>query len=122
MAAAHPLRERLHALMLALYRDGRQAEALAAYQYARRMLVAELSTEPGAELRELHRQILTAGRVLAGPESGRLPPSDPWPAGARPGPTVPRELPGPVVGLVSDLGDLQGVRLGHWGPSVRASS
>ena len=61
LAAAHPLREHLHALlMLALYRDGRRAEALAAYQHARRVLVDELGAEPGAELRELHRQILSS--------------------------------------------------------------
>jgi DNA-binding SARP family transcriptional activator/uncharacterized protein HemY len=113
MAAAHPLREHLHALlMLALYHDGRQAEALAAYQHARRVLVAELGAGPGAELRELHRQILTTDPVLAGPESGRLPPGGGRPAGARPGPVVPRELPGPVsqfVGRAAELADLTGM-------------
>ena len=44
--------------MLALYRSGRQANALAAYQAARAVLVGELGIEPAAELRELHRQIL----------------------------------------------------------------
>jgi DNA-binding SARP family transcriptional activator len=113
MAAAHPLREHLHALlMLALYRDGRQAEALAAYQHARRVLVDELGAQPGAELRQLHRQILTTGPVLAGPESGRLPLGGGRPAGARPGPVVPRELPGPVpqfVGRAAELADLTGM-------------
>jgi DNA-binding SARP family transcriptional activator/tetratricopeptide (TPR) repeat protein len=61
LAAAHPQRERLHALlMLALYRDSRQGEALAAYQRARRVLVAELGVEPGAQLRGLHQQILAS--------------------------------------------------------------
>ena len=56
---AHPLRERLHGLlMLALYRDGQQAEALAAYQRARRVLVDEIGAEPGLELSRLERQIL----------------------------------------------------------------
>jgi DNA-binding SARP family transcriptional activator/Flp pilus assembly protein TadD len=113
MAAAHPLREHLHArLMLALYRDGRQAEALAAYQHARRVLVDELGAEPGAELRELHRQILTTGPVLAGPKSGQLPVAGARPACARPGPVVPRELPGPVpqfVGRAAELADLTGM-------------
>jgi DNA-binding SARP family transcriptional activator/uncharacterized protein HemY len=109
-AAANPLREHLHALlMLALYRDGRQAEALAAYQRARRVLVDELGAEPGAELRELHRQILTADPVLAGPASELLSPRAARPAGTGPGPVVPRELPGPVtqfVGRAAELADL----------------
>ncbi len=113
MAAAYPLREHLHALlMLALYRDGRRAEALAAYQRARRLLVDELGAEPGAELRELHRQILTAGPVLAGPESGQLPPGGAGPSGAGPAGVVPRELPGPVpqfVGRAAELADLTGM-------------
>jgi DNA-binding SARP family transcriptional activator/tetratricopeptide (TPR) repeat protein len=113
MVTSHPLREHLHALlMLALYRDGRQAEALAAYQHARRVLVDELGAEPGAELRELQRQILATGPVLTGPESGRLPPGGARPAGARPGPVVPRELPGPVpqfVGRAAELADLTGM-------------
>ena len=56
----HPLRERLHAQrMLALYRSGRQAEALEAYVAARRRLVDDIGVEPGAELRELHQTILS---------------------------------------------------------------
>ena len=54
-----PLRERLRGqLMLALYRGGRQSEALNAYQEARRALVDELGIEPGRPLRELHQAIL----------------------------------------------------------------
>jgi DNA-binding SARP family transcriptional activator len=61
----HPLRERLRALlMLALYRSGRQAEALEVYQDARRALVDELGIEPGRELRELHQTILRQDPVL----------------------------------------------------------
>jgi DNA-binding SARP family transcriptional activator len=57
LTSTRPLQERLHGqLMLALYRAGRRAEALAAYQHARDVLVEELGVEPGAELRELHRQ------------------------------------------------------------------
>ena len=55
-----PGRERLwRLLMLALYADGRQAEALQAYQDAHRYLTTELGLDPGAELRELERAILS---------------------------------------------------------------
>lgn len=69
----HPLRERLRAhLMLALYRSGRQAEALEAYAGARRVLTDELGLEPSAELRELQRAILAQDATLAAvPSAGR---------------------------------------------------
>jgi DNA-binding SARP family transcriptional activator len=61
----HPLRERLCGhLMLALYRSGRQAEALEVYQAARSALVEELGIEPGRPLRELHQQILRQETAL----------------------------------------------------------
>jgi DNA-binding SARP family transcriptional activator len=93
LAAAHPLRERLHGLlMLALYRDGRRAEALAAYTRARLVLVAELGIEPGAGLRELHRQILNADPALD-------PPAQAPGAAHSPVPSVPRQLPAAVRGF-----------------------
>ena len=59
LISAHPLRERLRGqLMLALYRGGRQADALSAYQAARDALVDELGIEPGTALQQLERSIL----------------------------------------------------------------
>jgi predicted ATPase/class 3 adenylate cyclase/DNA-binding winged helix-turn-helix (wHTH) protein len=65
---AHPYREGLRAqLMLALYRCDRQADALQAYQDARRALVEELGIEPGERLRELERAVLAQDSALATP-------------------------------------------------------
>ena len=106
LAAAHPLRERLHRLlMLALYRDGRQAEALAAYTRARQILVDELGAEPGGALRELHEQILKSDPALdlAALETG---------AAHSPAALVPRQLPASVSGFTgrtSELSALDGI-------------
>jgi YVTN family beta-propeller protein len=73
----HPLRERLCGqLMLALYRSGRQAEALEAYRRTRSRLDEQLGIEPGADLRELERKILNQDESLGPP------------------PAVPSEVPG----------------------------
>jgi predicted ATPase/DNA-binding SARP family transcriptional activator len=69
LVAAYPFRERLwRHLMLALYRSGRQADALAAYHRARRALDEELGIEPGDELRDLEAAIL---RQDVAPAAGR---------------------------------------------------
>ncbi|TDC90385.1 transcriptional regulator [Saccharopolyspora aridisoli] len=84
----NPLRERLHALLMtALYRSGRQADALAAYRRARRTVVDELGLEPGHALRELEQ------RILAGEHIEFEPPT------ARPV-TRPAQLPHDVPGFV----------------------
>jgi DNA-binding SARP family transcriptional activator len=65
LVAEHPLREHLRmCLMTALYRSGRQAEALAVYQDTRRSLVDELGIEPSPALQELERAILRQDREL----------------------------------------------------------
>lgn len=95
--AAHPLREKLwQLLMLAFYRAGRRAEALAAYQQVRDLLVTELGVEPGHALSRLQGQILAADPDLAGsPADG---------GGSRPvevaAVTVPAQLPPEPPSLV----------------------
>jgi DNA-binding SARP family transcriptional activator/WD40 repeat protein len=77
LIAEHPYRENLRAqLMLALYRCDRQADALQAYQDARRALIEQLGIEPGERLRQLEQAILTQDPALAGPagETAELPP------------------------------------------------
>jgi DNA-binding SARP family transcriptional activator len=65
LVAGNPYRERLRAqLMLALYRSGRQADALASYQQAREILLDELGIDPGEELQELQRAILRQDPAL----------------------------------------------------------
>jgi DNA-binding SARP family transcriptional activator len=65
LITAHPLRERLRCqLMLALYRAGRQAEALEVYRAARRDLAEELGLEPGEDLKRLERAILEQDPAL----------------------------------------------------------
>ncbi|WP_286246916.1 AfsR/SARP family transcriptional regulator [Streptomyces graminofaciens] len=82
----YPLDERLAGqLMLALYRSGRAADALAHYQQIRKRLAEELGTDPGLALQQLHQQILTADPDLTT--------TSPGPARA----PVPRQLPAPPL-------------------------
>lgn len=105
LASVHPLRERLQALLMtALYRDGRQADALEAYRRTRRVLVDELAVEPGPELSRLHTAILTADSSLDTPERG---PSARGMAQGRP--SGPAQLPADITdfsGRTEQLGDL----------------
>jgi DNA-binding SARP family transcriptional activator len=102
VAVQHPLRERFHGqLMLALYRCGRQAEALAAYRQARRVLVEELGTEPGPELQQLHQQILHADPALI-----RTGPATPAASAEAPAGPAPRQLPAAVAGFTGRAAEL----------------
>ena len=93
LAEHHPLRERIRGqLMLALYRSGRQAEALEAFRDARRSLVAELGIEPDPTLQRLHALILDQDGSLDPPKPA-VPP--------RPGPAaVPFRVPLPRTDTV----------------------
>jgi DNA-binding SARP family transcriptional activator len=78
LIAGHPLRERLRGqLMLALYRSGRQGDALAAYQAARETLVESLGIEPGPALQALERAILRQDASLLAAGAGQAASSEP---------------------------------------------
>jgi DNA-binding SARP family transcriptional activator/tetratricopeptide (TPR) repeat protein len=73
LVRAHPFRERFHALLVtALYRGGRQADALAAYRAARQTLVDELGLEPGPELQAIEHQILAGEPIDLGGSDGTV--------------------------------------------------
>ncbi|MCX4696214.1 AfsR/SARP family transcriptional regulator [Streptomyces sp. NBC_01408] len=141
LVRVHPLRERLRGqLMLALYRSGRQAEALESYRVGRELLVEELGLEPGGELRRLESAILSGevpapsraasdgyggraeaprpggapGAPYADPRSGAVGRSDGVPAapsGERPG----GERPGRYTGGGTDVGTGGGRDVGTGG-------
>src|SRR5579862_5999957 len=104
----YPYRERLRGqLMLALYRTGRQAEALGAYRAARSALIDELGIEPSVELRQLHEAILAQDGALLQTDPGQPAPA----AGA----TTDRRAPGhvhlpvqatPLIGRERELAEL----------------
>uniref|UniRef100_UPI0031D763CE AfsR/SARP family transcriptional regulator n=1 Tax=Saccharothrix mutabilis TaxID=33921 RepID=UPI0031D763CE len=98
-AAEHPWDERVAGqYMLALHQNGRTADALAHYRRLRERLVAELGTDPGAALRELHRQVLAADPALS--------PATTDPGGPR---AVPLQLPSApalFTGRVPELAEL----------------
>jgi len=89
LVARHPLRERLRGQrMLALYRCGRQSDALEAFHQARRQLVEEVGVEPGPELRGLHEAILRQDPSLDRAPREPRHPFDAGPARAIVGPVL----------------------------------
>ncbi len=105
LTGLHPLDEHFHGqLMTALYRSGRQADALAVYRNVRELISDELGVEPGPALRRLHQRILTADPALAPPGAG----------GPRRGrdaePTRPRQLPAAVGHFVGREAELKALR------------
>ncbi|MDT4988266.1 MAG: hypothetical protein QOI74_2360 [Micromonosporaceae bacterium] len=105
-AVTHPLDERLVAqLMLALYRCGRQADALDLYEQTRLRLADELGTDPGAALRQLHKMILTADPAITAPTGS-------GPTRRSSGSPVPRQVPPAVryfTGREAELRTLTGL-------------
>ena len=109
LAGQFPLRERLHGLlMMALYRSERTADALRAYQQARRIMIDELGIEPGERLRKLEHDILTANPVLDAPP---MPGRGSTPAAAQAaGRPMPNLLPRDVADFTGRREELDSIR------------
>lgn len=117
LVGEHPLRERLHAfLMLALYRCGRQADALKAARQAREVLTEELGLDPGEELQRLERAILQRDPALG--VTDERPPAAPPPAAPKWSPPQPRtsmvvlphQLPASITDFVGREQQLDQIR------------
>ncbi|MFC4033156.1 BTAD domain-containing putative transcriptional regulator [Streptomyces polygonati] len=127
----NPLRERLRGLlMLALYRSGRQAEALETYRVGRELLIDELGLDPGEELRQLEASILSADPALHTAAPSRqhspapaAPDPAPAPADAPPPPSyrdeIPRQLPADTADFVEDEEQIASIERALTGDGTR---
>src|SRR6185437_11665694 len=107
LVAEYPLRERLYGfLMLALYRSGRQAEALEVCRGARATLIAELGIEPCQELQDLERAVLNRDPSLDLPSA----PSGDASAPAEKSAASPRQLPASVADFIGRRDQIAEVR------------
>ena len=134
LVGEHPLRERLWAqLMTALYRDGRQADALAAYRAARDRLIEDIGIEPGPELRALEARILAQDPALAARETATARPAraalavcmpDAAAAAVAERLAAASGIEAVAVALVQDAGELAGAtsRLRAAAPSARIAA
>ncbi|GAA2036171.1 transcriptional regulator AfsR [Catenulispora yoronensis] len=113
LAVEHPLRESFHsALMIALYRSSRQADALNAFDRMREALADELGIDPTPALQELRQRVLTMDPALLSPEGcGGLLAAAAQPAPApKAVPTIPSQLPGDVADFRGRFRETAGLR------------
>ncbi|MGW7383085.1 BTAD domain-containing putative transcriptional regulator [Streptomyces sp. NPDC054794] len=111
LVAEHPLDERFREmLMLALYRSGRQAEALLTYSEARSVLADELGVDPGPDLRHLYERILRADTGLIAPATPAHPAT---PASDQPTPAQLPAGPPAFVGRAAPLAEADSVLPGN---------